>query len=355
MNSSARGSTLSATLLLTGLLFAPTLTAAPSPDDRNFDQRWYLGAGLGASRLDPEPRSSSMTIGDKNSTSASFRFFGRDITKNYSVEGHFGSLGEAGVDFLGTRVGEIEYTVAGISAVRYLSNSRGAEGPDEFDDEGLYRREGLSFYARVGLGVLDNSSELDHDTKNRVHLMGGLGGEYGWSNGFGVRLEATAYDTDARTVSLELLKRLGSASPYIAAATSAAVPLLGNEQDDRTPLPLPTPAAPPIVSLPNVLFDFDKSEISEAYADELRSLARLLKDSPGLRVVIEGHTDYIGTEAYNQGLSVRRARAVVEYLFSQGVSLDQLEIRGFGESRPVADNTTPVGRAQNRRVDVVRQ
>ncbi|MEM6986976.1 MAG: OmpA family protein [Pseudomonadota bacterium] len=344
--------------LIAGLCASSLASADQSPADREFDKRWYVGAGVGATRLEPEPRSTAMTVGDDSSNSAAL-YFGRDLNKHYSVEGHIATLGEAGIDFLGSRVGDLDYTVAGISAVRYLHNTRDAEGPDEFDDEGLYRREGLSFYARVGLGAMDNSSSLQHETENKVHLLGGLGMEYGWQNGFAVRLETTAYDTDAREVSMRLLKRIGASSPYSAAAaalpTVVALDPVPETTVTPTPVPLPTPAAPPLASFSAVLFGFDQDEITPAYASELQGLARLLNDNPGLRVVIEGHTDYIGTETYNQGLSVRRARSVVEYLFSLGVPVDQLQIEGFGETRPVADNATSAGRALNRRVDVIRQ
>lgn len=345
-------------LLPAGALVALSLVGAAvadvSPDDREFDERWYVGGGLGGTRLEPEPQSTSMTVYDNSSNSFNI-FVGRDLSPRYSVEGYVSNLGGAGIDFLGTPVGDVDYTVAGGSVIGYLHNARGANADDEFDDEGLWRREGFSLYGRVGLGVMSNSSALQYDTRNNVHIAGGLGAEYGWDNGVAVRLEATAYDTDARELSVRLLKRFGEANAYPAAATLAALPVVVDVAPEPTPRPAPSPAEPPIATLPSGLFGFDQSRISPAFADELIGLVRILNDNPGLRIVVEGHTDSLGTDAYNLALSERRAEAVVSFLFDRGVNASQIDIRGFGEARPVADNANAAGRALNRRVEIVKQ
>jgi OOP family OmpA-OmpF porin len=71
-----------------------------------------------------------------------------------------------------------------------------------------------------------------------------------------------------------------------------------------------------------------------------------------MRVSIEGHTDSIGTDAYNQKLSERRARTVRDHMVGQGIAADRITTRGFGESKPIASNETAEGRAQNRRVEI---
>ena len=70
----------------------------------------------------------------------------------------------------------------------------------------------------------------------------------------------------------------------------------------------------------------------------------------GVYIEVEGHTDNVGNDAYNKGLSQRRAEAVVAYLVSKGVDAGRLQAKGFGEEAPIADNKTKVGRATNRRV-----
>lgn len=85
----------------------------------------------------------------------------------------------------------------------------------------------------------------------------------------------------------------------------------------------------------------------------LDKLAAALNQEPGTLVTIEGHTDSLGREIFNQTLSVRRADQVVAYLASRGVAFDRLTAAGRGESQPIADNATENGRARNRRVDIL--
>jgi OOP family OmpA-OmpF porin len=120
-----------------------------------------------------------------------------------------------------------------------------------------------------------------------------------------------------------------------------------------TPPPPPPPApAPKRIVLRGVNFDFDKSDIRPDAAVILDEAASILNESPGVRVEVSGHTDATGADDYNQGLSERRARSVAEYLSGKGVSADRLDTTGYGESKPVADNATRDGRAQNRRVEL---
>jgi outer membrane protein OmpA-like peptidoglycan-associated protein len=86
----------------------------------------------------------------------------------------------------------------------------------------------------------------------------------------------------------------------------------------------------------------------------LDELIAVLRNLPQVRGVIEGHTDSVGPEAYNQQLSERRARAVMDYLHNAGIGDNQFTAVGFGESRPIASNDTDEGRAANRRVVLTR-
>ncbi|RJG14103.1 OmpA family protein [Pseudomonas cavernicola] len=114
---------------------------------------------------------------------------------------------------------------------------------------------------------------------------------------------------------------------------------------------VPEPAAPVRVEL-DVKFDFDKSKVKEESYGDIKSLADFMNQYPATSTTVEGHTDSVGTDAYNQKLSERRANAVREVLVNQyGVGGERVDSVGYGESRPVADNATSEGRAINRRVE----
>ncbi len=99
------------------------------------------------------------------------------------------------------------------------------------------------------------------------------------------------------------------------------------------------------------LFSFDSPELT--YSAELESLAEQLKQYPKGKVSIIGHTDSVGSEAYNQRLSEYRAQAVANYFKHMGIDESRLMMEGQGEKRPVANNDTVEGRDQNRRVEIV--
>jgi len=104
------------------------------------------------------------------------------------------------------------------------------------------------------------------------------------------------------------------------------------------------------VTLHGVNFENDSATLMATSRPVLDEVATDLKAHPRLKVELEGHTDSVGSAQYNLGLSQRRADSVREYLISQGVSASQLTSKGYGESKPIATNDTPGGRAGNRRV-----
>jgi len=115
------------------------------------------------------------------------------------------------------------------------------------------------------------------------------------------------------------------------------------------------PAPKPSVAL-NVFFDFNSDKILPEYYPDIDKLGKVLiqEQYNGYRVQIEGHTDSVGSDAYNQALSQRRAESVKRYLVQHfPIESQRLVVRGFGEARPIASNDTPEGRSQNRRVEVV--
>jgi len=119
------------------------------------------------------------------------------------------------------------------------------------------------------------------------------------------------------------------------------------------PAPAPPPKGTKLATVGEAFFDFDKADLKPSARDVLADAVKTLKDNPSVHVVVEGHTDSIGSEAYNQRLSERRAQAVKNYLVREGIDASRISTRGYGKSRPVASNQTKEGRAKNRRAEVV--
>jgi outer membrane protein OmpA-like peptidoglycan-associated protein len=108
-----------------------------------------------------------------------------------------------------------------------------------------------------------------------------------------------------------------------------------------------------IVNMSDVLFATGQWDLKPGAREKLAKIAGIVLSHPGLRLQLEGHTDSVGSEAYNQVLSERRADTVRDFLIQQGVNANAVTARGFGKSMPVADNATAAGRQQNRRVEMV--
>ncbi|TBU97630.1 OmpA family protein [Phytopseudomonas dryadis] len=168
------------------------------------------------------------------------------------------------------------------------------------------------FYARAGVDALYNIDQGDTE----------------WQAGVGVGLN------------------FGGSTRQVAQVVEAA----------PEPIPEPAPAveeAPQVVRVElDVKFDFDKAAVKEESYGDIKNLADFMNQYPQTSTTVEGHTDSVGTDAYNQKLSERRANAVREVLVNQyGVDSQRVNAAGYGESRPVADNATEEGRAINRRVE----
>jgi outer membrane protein OmpA-like peptidoglycan-associated protein len=108
-----------------------------------------------------------------------------------------------------------------------------------------------------------------------------------------------------------------------------------------------------IVNISDVLFDFNKYTLKPAAREKLAKVGGILLAYPGLKIQLEGHTDSIGSDEYNQKLSEQRAGSVRDYLTSQGVPADTMSAIGLGKADPVASNANDAGRQRNRRVEMV--
>lgn len=105
-------------------------------------------------------------------------------------------------------------------------------------------------------------------------------------------------------------------------------------------------------SFDDIQFEFNSSKLTSSSYAVLDGIASVLKENAsGNKITVSGHTDYIGSNEFNQRLSIQRANTVKDYLVSKGVPAANITVKGYGETRPIADNSTAAGRAQNRRVE----
>jgi len=161
-----------------------------------------------------------------------------------------------------------------------------------------------------------------------IHLPGG--------QLYGVRAEADGHISENQSLDLKDVKQDG----------------VTRNQDMRLePIEVAKIEPDATINLNNIFFDFDQSTLKSESFPELNRIVTLMGDKPTLEVEISGHADATGPEAYNLGLSERRAKSVVRYLTDKGVSQDRIKVSFFGETKPVESNETREGRRKNRRVE----
>jgi OmpA-OmpF porin, OOP family len=236
----------------------------------------------------------------------------------------------------------------------------------------------FSLYALAGLGVEFFDHELSH------HQEDGLFGNYGLGMKYQL-MDSLALKFDVRHLinfnhgDNTMLYTLGLAVPFgertkaapvveTPAPTPAPVvvaPVADKDSDgdgviDRLDQCPNTPKGAKVDSVGcitlinlNVNFDTNKSDIKDIYSTRIHEFANVMNVDKRLKADIEGHTDSVGSDAYNQKLSERRAASVVKALNNLGVEKDRLRAVGYGESKPIASNATAEGKAENRRVQAV--
>jgi outer membrane protein OmpA-like peptidoglycan-associated protein len=214
----------------------------------------------------------------------------------------------------------------------------------------------LALGLALGLG---GCAEMERRTWNGCAVAGGIIGGMVGGAGAGVGVSEGARDpSDAEIAG-------AAAGGTIVGAGLGA--LLGHVLCDpvETPPPPPPMAPPPppppppvprkIETLHGPQFDSGKATLRPDGKKRLDHVVQQMRDDPGLRVSVDGYTDAVGSEEYNQRLSMRRAEAVKRYLVANGIDESRIGVRALGESNPVGDNATAKGRAENRRVEIVAQ
>jgi OOP family OmpA-OmpF porin len=188
------------------------------------------------------------------------------------------------------------------------------------------------------------------DGGNRIDNWQNGSGEVVWRNGTNELCWRNANWTPA-TAAKGCDGALVPPPPPAAAPAPAAQPAPPAAAPRPAPAPQP-PAATKVTYAADAFFDFDKSVLKPEGRAKLDDLVGKVKGINLEVIIAVGHTDSVGTDAYNQKLSVRRAEAVKAYLVSKGIEKNRVYTEGKGEKQPVADNKTAEGRAKNRRVEI---
>ncbi len=158
-------------------------------------------------------------------------------------------------------------------------------------------------------------------------------------------LETSQEQLEARSEELQSERAARERAEQEAAAAIESLRRVAQVQEEQRGLVITLSGA--------VLFSSGSAELLPLAQQKLSQVAETLNDHEGRTILVEGHTDSRGSDRTNQRLSQERADSVRTYLVSQGVEADRIRARGLGESRPIADNRTPDGRANNRRVEIV--
>jgi OOP family OmpA-OmpF porin len=211
-------------------------------------------------------------------------------------------------------------------------------------------------YRRLAVAVLGAglATLLGCASAPKPAVCAAIGGVLGGGTGWVIGNETPAPDGKEEAIYGGAGAILGASTGYLicrAMQKEEAPPPPETRAAPPAPAPAPAPVEEKIV-LRGVNFDFDKSDIRPDAAVILDEAASILNANPGSSVRVEGHTDSVGADAYNQGLSERRAASVRDYLAGKGVDPGRLSTAGFGESNPISSNDTADGRALNRRVEL---
>ena len=184
----------------------------------------------------------------------------------------------------------------------------------------------------------------------------------------GAAIASPIYEADLRwdckTPNIQLQQQSGwdycteiaPAPKKVAAAPAAPVVQQAKAPEPEVKAPEPVKESPRVVPqkewiLKGVQFETNSDKLRMASVKPLEEAAEVLKENKNVQVEIQGHTDSIGADTYNQDLSQRRANAVKVYLMERGVAENRLRTMGYGETKPIADNSTADGRSDNRRIE----
>jgi OmpA-OmpF porin, OOP family len=330
---------------IVGLAVAATLsltTLAASAEDM-FRGAWYLLPGINYMHTDSDL--------EANNGGGAFIKLGKELSESWDIQGGLGynraseDLGIAGAG------GRYKQTTLGLDALYMFSRDKfrpfllaglgAARNKVDYSVPGLnIDGKKTSWMANVGLGaqyLFNDSFALQADLREQ------------WSRAKLDAIPALGINSDTETIGNTLLNlggifRFGAPAPVVAEPAPEPAPIAAVEPEPA-PAPAPEPAPEPVKCTPQMetitvgaekLFGFDKAALKAEGKAALDEAAAKIKANPEIKaVIVTGHTDRIGSDAYNQKLSERRAKQVADYLVSQGVDSGIIQSVGKGESEPV--------------------
>jgi len=352
-----------------GTLGLAALAAIAGPFAVAADSGWYGGISIGQSRAkiaDDRIRSQllgsglTMTSIDDDNRDTGYKLFGGyKFDRNFAVEGGYFNLGKFGFTAnttpAGSLTGTAKFQGLNLDAVGILPFTEKFSG---FARAGLIYTETKDTFTGTG-GAVGIAAINPNPKKREGNYKFGFGVQYDFTDSLGLRGEWERYRVndavgnkgDIDMLLIGLVYTFGAEKPAPRAAPPPAYVA-------------PVAAAPVLVVVPvartqqycgilDIQFEINRDVIQREEQEKLAVLETFLKKYPDTTVVIEGHTDEVGTDADNMKLSQRRADSVVNYLASRGIARSRMRAVGYGERRPIADNRTEIGKRLNRRINAI--
>lgn len=339
----------------TGTLSLVALAAITSPHVLAEESGWYVGGNIGQSLADIDDQRiteallasglTTVSIDDDDSDMGFKLFGGYQFNRNFALEGGYFDLGEFGFAATTTPIGTLNGNTTKIQGLNLdLVGTLGfTENLSGFGRGGLTYAKTESSYSATGAVTAPNGGN-----KSASSYKYGLGLEYDFTDRFSLRGEAERFriddavgnDGDIDLLSLGLVYRFFESKPV-------------TPQRAYTPVPVPVKEVS-YCSVLDIEFEIKRDEIQQEEKEGLAVVGAFMHKHPDTTAVIEGHSDNVGTPADNMKLSQRRADSVVNYLVNElHVGSSRLTAVGYGETRPIANESTLEGRQTNRRINAI--
>jgi OOP family OmpA-OmpF porin len=364
-----------------GALGLAGFAALNAPFAAAADSGWYGGLNIGLSRaevdhgrIESQLRASGVglvttSIDDDDRDFGWKLLGGYKFNKNFAVEGGYFNLGEFGFTAqtlpTGSLTGSAKFDGLNLDAVGILPFTEKLAGLGRVGV--TYVRTKDSFSGTGSVAVLNaagvNSVGSPNPKESEASYKFGLGLQYDFTASLGLRGEWERYRVndavgnkgDIDMFTLGLVYIFGAEKPAPRAETPPPAPVA-----PVAVAPAPVLVIVPIVartqqycSILDIPFEINQKTVQREAEEKIEKVAIFMRKYPDTTAVIEGHTDEVGTSADNMRLSQARAESVVTYLVKSGIARSRLQAVGYGETRPIADNKTEIGRRFNRRINAI--